>query len=100
MHQEVHNCSRGVSIKNYEPCIEKSDWSIQTSHGRITVKVLSKYLHHTFNWHCGLDRVPGHSDRPLHCLPSQIPLYITDLMHCLVWMMMRIAVMLSRKLQV
>ena len=29
MHQEVHNCSRGVSIKNYEPCIEKSDWSIQ-----------------------------------------------------------------------
>ena len=28
------------------------------------------------NWHCGLDRVPGHSDRPPHCLPSQIPLYI------------------------
>ena len=26
---EVHNCSRGVSIKNYEPRIEKSDWSIQ-----------------------------------------------------------------------
>ena len=29
MHQKVHNCSRGVSIKNYEPRIEKSDWSIQ-----------------------------------------------------------------------
>ena len=29
MHREVHNCSQGVSIKNYEPRIEKSDWSIQ-----------------------------------------------------------------------
>ena len=42
---------------------------------KITVKVLSKYLRHTFNWRCVLDRVPGHSDRPPHCLPSQIPLY-------------------------
>ena len=29
MHREVHNCSQGVSIKNYEPRIEKSNWSIQ-----------------------------------------------------------------------
>ena len=29
MHWEVHYCSGGVSIKNYEPRIEKSDWSIQ-----------------------------------------------------------------------
>ena len=42
---------------------------------KITVKVLSKYLRHTFNCHCVLDCVPGHLDRPPHCLPSQIPLY-------------------------
>ena len=42
---------------------------------KITVKVLSKYLRHTFNWRCVLDCVPDHSDRPPHCLPSQIPLY-------------------------
>ena len=45
---------------------------------KITVQVLSKYLRHTFNWHCVLDCVPGHSDRPPHCLPSQIPLYNTQ----------------------
>ena len=63
---------------------------------KITVKVLSKYLRHTFNWRCVLDCVPGHSDNSIVYLPRY--LCITDLMHCLVWMMMRVAVMLSRKL--
>ena len=45
MHREVHNCSRGVSIKNYEPRIEKSDWSIQTSHGRNIYIYIYIYLH-------------------------------------------------------
>ena len=42
---------------------------------KITVKVLSKYLCHNFNWRCVFDCVPGHSAGRSHCLYSQIPLY-------------------------
>ena len=39
---------------------------------KLTVKILSTYIRHVFNWHCVLDCAV--SDRPKKCLPAQIPL--------------------------
>ena len=38
---------------------------------KLTVKILSKYMHHVFNWHCVLDCV---SDCPERGFPTQIHL--------------------------
>ena len=39
---------------------------------KLTVKILSKYMRHVFNWRCVLDCAV--SDRPKKILPAQIPL--------------------------
>ena len=39
---------------------------------KLTVKIVSKYMRHVFNWRCMLDY--GVSDRPKKILPAQIPL--------------------------
>ena len=45
MCQQVHNCSQGVSTKNYEPCIEKSDWSIQIELYNYSMVELHTYIY-------------------------------------------------------
>ena len=65
---------KNVSILDFKAlCIDINlKWLF---HIRIKLTKAACHLCHTFNWRFVLDRVPGYSDRPPHCLPSQIPLY-------------------------
>ena len=64
----LSSCSAVKEKENICVKLTRNAWQILD---KLTVKILSKYIRHVFNWHCVLDCV---SDRPKERLPAQIPL--------------------------
>ena len=67
--QWLSSCSAVREKEHIRVKLTRKAWQILD---KLTVKILSKYMCHVFNWRCVLDCAV--SDRPKKFLPAQIPL--------------------------